>query len=150
MNDEALPEADCIDGASHPRAAHNIYGQKAAEDAFLEAFTGQRLHHAWLITGPRGVGKATFAWRVARFLLSQENTRATAGLLDDAPTAPDTLHVSPDNPVSRRITALSEPGLMLIRRAWDSDKKRLKAQITVDEVRKLGGFFGLSSADGGP
>jgi hypothetical protein len=43
------------------------------------------------------------------------------------------------------MAALSEPGLLLIRRAWDRDKKRLKAQITVDEVRKLGGFFGLSA-----
>ena len=149
MNDDALPEADCVDGAPHPRLAHQIFGQSAAERAFLDAYTGHRLHHAWLITGPRGVGKATFAWRVARFLLSQANAPAAAGLFEDVPPAPAILDISPETPVNRRISALSEPGLMLIRRAWDGDKKRLKAQITVDEVRKLGGFFGLSSADGG-
>ncbi len=149
MSDQVLPEADCIDGASHPRMTNQLRGHDAAERAFLDAYVGQHLHHAWLITGPRGVGKASLAWRVARFLLSQANVPANSGLLNDAPTAPDTLDVSPETPVSRRISALSEPGLMLIRRAWDADKKRLKAQITVDEVRKLGGFFGLSSADGG-
>jgi len=68
---EELPEADCAPGAPHPRKTTTLFGQALAEAAFLEAFTSHRLHHAWLITGPRGVGKATLAWRIARFLLSQ-------------------------------------------------------------------------------
>lgn len=149
MNEDPLPEADCIEGAPHPREAAHLFGQDAAEREFIDAYTGQRLHHAWLITGPRGVGKATFAWRVTRFLLAQTNALADAGLFEDTPRRPDTLDVSPDAPVSRRIAALSEPGLLLIRRAWDADRKRLRTQITVEEVRRLGRFFGLSAADGG-
>ncbi|HHS94433.1 MAG TPA: DNA polymerase III subunit delta', partial [Rhodobacterales bacterium] len=64
-----LPEPDRVEGAPHPRETVTLVGQGEAEAAFLEAFTSQRLHHAWLITGPRGVGKATLAWRIARFLL---------------------------------------------------------------------------------
>ncbi len=149
MSDDGFPEADRIDGAPHPRNSMQLFGQETAERAFIEAYNGGRLHHAWLLTGPRGVGKATFAWRATRFLLSEARAQSEAGLFDDGPTAPDTLGVPADAPVSRRAAALSEPRLHLIRRAWDADRKRLKTQITVEEVRKLGGFFGLSSADGG-
>ncbi|MGI9394066.1 MAG: DNA polymerase III subunit delta' [Boseongicola sp.] len=149
MIDSDLPEADCIDGAPHPRNTVELFGQETAERALIDAYVAGRLHHALLLTGPRGVGKATLAWRTARFLLSQENAQRDAGLFEDAPSAPVTLDVAFDAPVIRRIIALSEPRLLLIRRAWDADRKRLKTQITVEEVRKLGGFFSLSSADGG-
>ena len=147
MSDEALPEADRVEGAPHPRDTARLIGQDAAERAFLTAYNTGRLHHGWLITGPRGVGKATLAWRIARFLLAEEPA-GDAGLFG-APPPPETLDIPPDHPVARRVAALSEGRLFLLRRAWDADKKRLKAQITVDEARKLKGFFGLSSADGG-
>ena len=59
-----------IPGAPHPRDTATLIGQDAAQSAFLEAFNTGRLHHAWLLVGPRGVGKATLAWRIARFLLA--------------------------------------------------------------------------------
>ncbi len=101
-----------------------------------------RLHHGWLITGPRGVGKATLAWRIARFLLAEAPGGGLFG-------PPDTLDVAPDNPVARRIAAGSEPGLMAIRRVVNDKTGKLQSQITVDEVRKLRTFFGLSATDGG-
>ncbi len=146
MTDDDLPEADRADGAPHPRHTAILYGQEAAEHAFLDAMAGGRRHHAWLLTGPRGIGKATLAWRMARFLRSEKDTGL--GLFGEAP-APASLDVSPDHPVARRIAALSDPGTLLIRRAWDADRKRLKSQITVDEVRRLNSFFGLSATDGG-
>ncbi len=146
MSEDDLPEADCAEGAPHPRHTARLFGQDKAEAAFLDATLEGRRHHAWLLTGPRGVGKATLAWRMARFLRTEET--GEAGLFGEAP-APTTLDVSEDHPVARRIAALSDPGTLLIRRAWDPDRKRLKAQITVDEVRKLNSFFGLSATDGG-
>ncbi len=143
MTEDDLPEADRAESAPHPRHTAVLYGQEEAERAFLDASTEGRRHHAWLLTGPRGVGKATLAWRIARFLRTEE-----AGLFGDAP-APTTLDVPEDHPVARRMAALSDPGTLLIRRAWDPDRKKLKAQITVDEVRKLNSFFGLSATDGG-
>ncbi|SMR71136.1 DNA polymerase III, delta prime subunit [Aliiroseovarius halocynthiae] len=140
-----IPQPDKIEGAPHPREAVRLIGQDAAEQSFLTAFNSDRMHHGWLISGPRGVGKATLAWRIARFLLA---TPADDGGMFAAP-APDTLDISPDHPVAHRIAALSEPGLFLLRRPWDEKAKRLKNEITVDEVRKLKSFFALSSAGGG-
>jgi DNA polymerase-3 subunit delta' len=142
-----LPEPDATPGAPHPREVEVLYGQAGAEADFLTAYNSGRLHHGWLITGPKGVGKATLAWRIARFLL------ATPPAQDDglfgAPPAPETLDIAPDHPVAARVRALSEPGLFLLRRGPTDKGDKLAADIRVDEVRKLKNFFSLSAADGG-
>ncbi len=146
MSDD-IPEPDRLSGAPHPREAPVLFGHADAEAAFLEAFNSGRMHHAWLLTGPRGVGKATFAWRLARFLLSQPAN--TSDGLFGAPEPPTHLDVDPEHPVARRLAALSEPRFHLLRRPYDPKTKKLKQDITVDATRKLKGFFGLSAADGG-
>ena len=147
MSAEALPEYDRAPGAPHPRETLQLYGQHRAEAAFLEAYNSGRMHHGWLVTGPKGVGKATLAWRIARFLLTQPPP-GDAGLFG-APPAPANLDAPVDHPVTRRMASLSEPGLFLLRTVWDEEKKRFKQGITVDEARKLKGFFQLSATDGG-
>ncbi|KAB2878241.1 MAG: DNA polymerase III subunit delta', partial [Albidovulum sp.] len=148
MSDDAIPEPDRVEGARHPRDTVRLIGQEAAETAFLDAYAAGRLHHAWLLTGPLGVGKATLAWRIARFLLATPED-AGGGLFGDAPTAPESLDVDPAHPVARRLHAGSEGRLFVLRRAWDEERKRLKTVITVDEVRRLAGFLHLSAPDGG-
>lgn len=145
MKEVDIPEPDCIDGAPHPRMTPRLLGQEAAEASFLQAFSAGRLHHGWLITGPRGVGKATLAWRLARFLLA---TPDEDGGMFAAPP-PETLDIPDSHPVARRIIALSEPRLFLLRRAYDEKKAKLQDVISVDEVRKMKSFFTLSAADGG-
>ena len=130
-----IEEPDRLPGAPHPRETAVLYGQAAAEAAFLEAAATGRLHHAWAITGPRGVGKATLAWRIARHLIAGE--------------AGPTLDMAPDHPVFRQVAALAAPQLFLCRRPWDDKAERLRTAITVDEVRALKAFFQLSAADGG-
>lgn len=147
VTDDAIPEADRLEDTPHPRATERLYGQDHAEAELLSAIQSGRMHHAWLITGPKGVGKATLAWRTARFMLSRPPASDQALFADETP--PQSLDVPPTHPVARRIAALSEPGLMPIRRSWDADKKRFKSNITVDEIRRLNGFFGLSAAEGG-
>lgn len=142
----APAEPDRLANAPHPRETLALYGQEAAEAAFLGALAGDRLHHGWLITGPLGVGKATLAWRIARALRAAP---PAGGLLGDAAALPQTLDIAPDHPVARRMAAGAEPGVFCLRRAWDDKRKRLKASIGVDDVRPLGAFFGLSAADGG-
>ena len=143
-----LPEADRIEGVPHPRDTVTVFGQNAPEAEFLSARSSGRPHHAWLLTGPRGIGKATLAWKIARFLLTQPKDDGPS-LFGDAPSVPTTLDTDPEHPVNRRITARAEPRLLPITRAWDHDRKRLKSVITVDEIRKIGSFFGMSAADGG-
>ncbi|SDW19177.1 DNA polymerase III subunit delta' [Roseicitreum antarcticum] len=136
-----IPEPDRVEGAPHPRHTARLFGQNRAEAEFLEAYTSGRMHHGWLLTGPRGVGKATLAWRIARFLLAQSGD--TAGMF-----APTTLDIPADHPTALHIAAQSDPGLLLIRRSPD-DKGRLRSIIGVEDVRRLRGFFGLSATDGG-
>lgn len=145
MNDSATPEPDRAGEAPHPRMTNRLYGQEAAEAEVLEAYRLNRVHHSWLITGPRGVGKATLAWRIARFLLAEETGSGLFGV----PAEPTTLDVPVDHPVVRRTRSLSEGRLLLVRRTWDEKTKRIRGEITVDETRRLGGFFGLSATDGG-
>jgi DNA polymerase-3 subunit delta' len=131
---DAIPLPDCIEGATHPAQTPDLYGQEAAQSILIDALGSGRMHHAWLLSGPEGIGKATLAYRAARALVSGET-----GSLD----------MAQDHPVFQRIAAFGEPRLSVVRRAWDADRKKLKTQITVDEVRKLGSFFGLSATDGG-
>jgi DNA polymerase-3 subunit delta' len=148
--DNDLPEADRAEGAPHPRHTATLVGHDAAQRAFLSALGSGRLHHAWLITGPPGIGKATLAWRIARVLLSTAPAAPGGGLFGDTPVAaPETLDTAPDSPRNRRISALSDPALYLLRRPLDDRRGKLKTVITVDEVRGLKRFFALSQADGG-
>lgn len=147
MAEIELPDPDCIPGAPHPRETPNLFGQGLAEAAFLEAFKTGRLHHAWLLTGPRGVGKATLAWSIARFLL------ATPEASDDdmfgAPPSPDNLAISPEHPVARRVASGAEPGLMRITRSPNEKGDRMRDKIVIDDIRRLSGFFQLSATEGG-
>jgi DNA polymerase-3 subunit delta' len=138
---------DQAPGAPHPRETARLFGQDAAEADFLSAWAAGRLHHGWLLTGPRGIGKATLAWRIARFLL------ATPDPQDDgmfgAPPPPASLDVDPEHPVARRMRAGSDPRLAAITRSVNDKGDRMRAEIVVDDIRRLHRFFGLSAADGG-
>ena len=117
----------------HPRDVFDLVGQEAAEVAFEDARARGRLHHAWLISGPQGLGKATFAFRIARRLLG---------------AAPDPRHgllgAAPQDPVSRLVAQDAHPDLMVVDRT-DSDGK-VRREILVEEVRRLNEFFSKSPA----
>ena len=119
---------------SRPRDAFRLEGLEAAEQAFLQAMDRGRLHHAWLLCGPEGVGKATLAFRVARRLL---------GAAPDSAFGP--LGSSPDHTVSRQISARAHPDLMVVERLGDDGKMR--RQIPVEEARRLPEFFSKSPGE---
>ena len=137
-------EPDCLSGFTHPRATFQLIGHRAAEEEFLNSLASGKLPHAWLITGPPGVGKATLAYRIARFMLAEGEGGGLPGL---APAT--TLHVAPTAHVSSQIISQSHPNLLVLKRQWDQKSKRLKTALTVGEVRALKEFFALSSGAAG-
>jgi DNA polymerase-3 subunit delta' len=124
--------------APEPRANPHLLGHEAAETTLLEAMRSGRMHHAWLITGPDGVGKATLAYRFARRLL--------AGV--PAAAEPD-LALEPTHPVFRRVAAGAHADLHTVERAYDEKRRRMRTQIAVEDVRKISTFMSLTPAEGG-
>ena len=144
---DAPPPPDQVPGAPHPRETTDLFGQTSAEAEFLGAFNAGRLHHGWLLHGPRGIGKATLAWRIARFLLA--TPQATDDGLFGGPAAPETLAIDPNHPVARRLLAGADPGLTTIIRTVNEKTGRMRDEIIVDDIRRLHRFFGLTATDGG-
>ena len=132
------------DRLPHPRDNAELFGHEAAEAELLSAHAQGRLPHAWLIGGPRGAGKATLAYRFARYVLKH----GRGGGLDLFGGAPASLHVAPEDPVYRRVAAEGHADLAALERR-PNDRGVLRTVITVDQVRALGGFFNLTSAEGG-
>lgn len=134
-----LPEADRLEGFPHPRETPSLFGHAGAEAVMSEALASGKHHHAWLITGNEGIGRATFAYRVARAALARPDER------DMFSTG---LDIDPATATARQVVALSHPGLIVIRRAFDQKTKRFPATIPVDEVRRLKVFLSLSAEEG--
>jgi len=138
--------ADDADEA-HPRKSVVLIGQRRAEAELLAAFNAGRMPHGWLIGGPSGIGKATLAYRFARFLLAGEGARAGAGSLfgDGA----DSLDVDPEHPVSRQVAAGAHPDLIAVERQISERTKVLSTVIRVEQIHDVVRFFHLTSGTGG-
>jgi DNA polymerase-3 subunit delta' len=136
------PETACpdrLEGFPLPREAGQLVGHEHAEAVFLDAFRQQRLHHAWLLSGPEGIGKATLAFRVAKFMLRSGGVAgASASALPIDDTSVDVQLVATGN----------HPNLMVLRRNWNDKSKQFSAFITVDEVRELQHFLGTTAGKG--
>ena len=132
---------DPRDTAWHPRRATELVGHKATEGRLLQAHQSAKLHHAWLLSGPRGIGKATLAYRFAKFLLQVPTAHGAQ--------AHTTLHIAPEGHAFRQVAASSHPDLKVIERAVDQRSKRLKTEIAVDDAREAQNFFARTSGAGG-
>jgi len=139
VTDELLI-ADSLDGVPHPCESKAAIGHGQAIDAFLEQYSSGRLHHAHLVTGPKGIGKATLCLRFAAHLLKNPKPEHSNKLLEVADTS---------NPVDAQIAARSHPNILHMTRPWDEKAKRFKTQLTVDEIRKTISFFGTSRGEPG-
>lgn len=137
------PEADRRDGCPHPRETFALVGHRDAEQALLSAFRSDRMHHAWMVSGPEGIGKATLAYRMARFALAHPDPS------DAAVQGAHDLGVPGDHPAARRIGRLAHPDLLVLRRGWNADRKAHYGEIRVDDVRRTTAFFGSTAGEGG-
>ena len=109
----------------HPVLNDSLLGHENAEHEFLSAYTSGRMHHAWIITGPKGVGKATLAYKIAKFLLSQSIEQGGVSLFgDDLETAiPETLDTKAESEAVQRIKSMAHGGLMTVARSEDPKTK---------------------------
>jgi DNA polymerase-3 subunit delta' len=125
-----------------PRETVSLYGHAEAEAVLLDAYRGGQCPHAWLIGGPHGIGKATLAFRFARFVLAHPVHSAPA--VQNA----SSLAVDASHPAARHIAAGTHGGLLVLERTLN-DRGVLRTEISVDNVRNTVAFFGSTSADGG-
>lgn len=141
-----MSEADGAAGDIEPRAPREttvLYGHAEAENALLEAYRSGRFPHAWLITGHAGIGKATLAYRLARFILAHPDPRA------GAVAAATSLEVDADHPVARRIAVQAQGDLLVLERTLNEKTGKLYQDIRVDDVRRTVTFFGSTPGEGG-
>ena len=127
-------ESDKNSHAPHPRKAAKLVGHVLAKKMFIDSYKSGKLHHAWLLHGPKGIGKATLAWQITKLLLNN----STSSKPSDSNLK--TL-------ITRRIEALSEPSVFLCRKQLDKTRKKFSQDISVNEVRKINHFFSLSNSE---
>ncbi|MDX5593864.1 DNA polymerase III subunit delta' [Pseudovibrio sp. SPO723] len=139
---QEIPILDSIDGVPLPREHGHLFGHKEAEQELLDAYRSTRMHHAWILGGPKGVGKATLAFRFARFVLTHPDRNAPEVAQATSLAVPEDSHAA------RMIAAGSHADLLHLKRPWDEKGKRFKKELPVDEVRRTVSFFGSTSAGG--
>ena len=138
-----------------PRENPDLIGHNDAELQFLNAWATGCLHHAWLLSGPKGIGKATLAYRFARFLLtygrpSEGENPGPALFEEEMPKAiPDSLFIDPNSPLFRRIASNGHADLKVIERGISDDGKRMQAIIPIDKIRGVGHTLSLTAGEGG-
>ncbi len=134
---------DAVEGWPAPEERAEWFGDPAAERALLDAYRGGRMHHAWLIGGPKGIGKATLAYRFARFLLAHPDPASP-----EVAAATD-LSVPETHPAFRKVMARAHPNLLVLERPYDDRNNRYKSELTVDEIRRTVSFFGTTGGEAG-
>src|SRR5215831_2930942 len=137
----ADPPAEAAAGGPAPRANPDLIDHEEAERELRRLGEIGRLPHAILLSGPRGIGKATLAFRLARFLLATAEERVAAAEVG--------LAVDPKSGVFRRVAAGSHADLLTIERGYDSRRRRLRGEIVVEDAREITNFFRLTAAEEG-
>ena len=138
MSDDT-PERDTL----LPRETSVLFGHAEAERALLDGYKSGRMPHAWLIGGPPGIGKATLAYRLARFVLAHPDPAATSV------QGASSLALDPEHPVARRVAAQAQGDLLVLERVLNEQTGKLYTVIRVDDVRRTVSFFGSTAGEGG-
>lgn len=128
-----------------PRANPLLIGQEAAESILLRSWRSGRLPHAWILSGPKGIGKATLAYRFARFVLS--GSRSPQASLSAVPETG--LAMEPAAPLFRQVASGGHPDLLAVERSVDEQRGRVRDEIVVEDVRRIGAFLRLTAGAGG-
>src|ERR1700754_802108 len=106
MSDASDDRDDDASDQAHPRRTSILSGHREAEQTLLASYRSGRMPHAWLIGGPKGIGKATLAYRLARFVLAYPDPDSAVV------RSADSLYLDPEHPVARRVSAGAQGGLL--------------------------------------
>ncbi len=138
-----------------PRENPELSGHEEAEQTLANAYQSGRLAHAWMISGPKGIGKATLAYRFARYVLANGGVNdapgdpgSGPGLFGEEAPAKAGLYMAPDNPIFRRVAAGGHADFMSVECSLN-DKGKLRGEIVVSDVRDCGRFFSMTAGEGG-
>ncbi len=139
-----IEEPDRLLDFPHPREVSRFLGHDEQVRSLQSALVSKRFPHAWIFSGPAGIGKSTLAYRLARTLLKNPpGTKAENAMAQPA------LELPVNDIVFQQVAARSHPGLKVVKRPYDQKKKRLKTEITVDEIRAMHSIFNTTTMDGG-
>jgi DNA polymerase-3 subunit delta' len=134
--------------APPPRANPALLGHEAAEAELRRLFDSGRMPHALLLSGPRGIGKATLAFRLARFVLAHGAGEGIAAPLLTENSASG-LAIAPESGTFRRVASGGHADLLTVERAYDPRRRRMRSEIVVDDTREIAAFLRLTPAEGG-
>ncbi len=149
MNDELnYFFSDKIAGAPHPMLANEIIGHSSQKLSFLSSFASNRLPQCWLLAGDMGIGKASFAWLIAKFLLTTKYQPADLKI-DLSKTNINSILEPQSGSTLNRIISGSEQRVYVVRRGYNEKRKAFFKNISIEDVRKLQSYCSLSIADGG-
>jgi DNA polymerase-3 subunit delta' len=125
----------------HPRLRTTLSGHQKSEALLLRLYGSGRMHHAWLFTGRRGIGKATLGYRLARFVLACPDQHAARERTS--------LFIPPESPVAHRVASRGHSDLFVVERPFDPKTERIKSEIPVADIRRAGDFFSHTAGEGG-
>lgn len=128
-----------LDGVIAPESNRKLFGHEAAENFLAEAYRSGRMHHAVLIEGREGIGKATLAFRFARHVLTYPEQNAAPSTLLDA---------HEETPIHRQVGQGASHHLVQLKRPVDEKTGKVRSAITVDEIRRAGRLFTQTSGTG--
>tara|TARA_B100001778_G_scaffold73956_1_gene59241 strand:+ start:3175 stop:4332 length:1158 start_codon:yes stop_codon:yes gene_type:complete len=149
MNDELnYFFSDKIAGAPHPMLANEIIGHSSQKLSFLSSFASNRLPQCWLLAGDMGIGKASFAWLIAKFLLTTKYQPADLKI-DLSKTNINSILEPQSGSTLNRIISGSEQRVYIVRRGYNEKRKAFFKNISIEDVRKLQSYCSLTIADGG-
>lgn len=140
---EERPPHDALEGVKLPRETTILVGHGLAEQALLEAYRSGRMHHGWILAGERGIGKATLAFRLARFVFAHPDPSAP-----EVAMAED-LSVPAERKEAHLVAIGAHPNLLHLQREWDEKNGRYRTVLPVDSIRRITPFLGTTAGEGG-
>ncbi len=148
IDEEYKDLSDKIVGVPHPKLAKKLIGHNIQKLYFLNSFISKRLPQCWLLAGDKGVGKATFAWLIAKFLLTT-NQEPDDIKIDLNGSNIDSILAPQDGGTLTRIESGSEQRIYVLKKGYSETRRAFLKNISMDDIRNLQSYCSLSIADGG-